>query len=89
MHDAGIALNVMKNGKLIPLSAKTILYRQHSNNCIGAQNMDDSYVKNKLTNFKRVINENKARYKMLKELNFGSPLKYLYYKMSYIIKRTI
>lgn len=50
MHDWWIAIYVSVFGKICFLDEATILYRQHDNNTIGAQNRDLKFVINKILN---------------------------------------
>ncbi len=58
MHDQWLALNALKHGKLHFLNQKTILYRQHDNNVVGAKQKG---LIGKIVRFKKnlsVINRN-------------------------------
>ncbi|MBN1456411.1 MAG: glycosyltransferase family 2 protein [Sedimentisphaerales bacterium] len=56
MHDWWIAINVAKHGKIVYLTDQLVLYRQHSNNTVGA--------KNSLFSLKKRVT---AHYKMIKK----------------------
>jgi len=87
MHDSWILLNSLKAGGVVSyVNEPTILYRQHTNNVIGAINEKDFYLKNKLKSLKSVLKSNLAQWKMINKLGFKSPLKYIILKFRYHIK---
>jgi len=88
MHDAWIALCVSKYGKVGYIGKPTVLYRQHELNQIGAKENKGliHYTQAKFKNIKQVVKQNKLQLKMLQELEYGSILKYSYYKISYFIR---
>ncbi|MDP1614953.1 MAG: glycosyltransferase, partial [Methylococcales bacterium] len=58
MHDWWIGLSVLKNGGcLIPLDAKTILYRQHDGNVIGVAKYNSNYFIRRTLGFTQTIQE--------------------------------
>lgn len=84
MHDVWMALKVYKEKGIIEyISDPTILYRQHGHNTLGAKDFRYNYVLNKFKRLRGVIKENISYYRMLSALSFGSPLKFLYYKIWY------
>ena len=79
MHDAWVVLSVSKQGgvmKGIPIPM--VLYRQHASNVLGAVR---SGLMKKFTDLKNVWRENMKVYRMLKDLQYGSFPKYVYYKI--------
>jgi hypothetical protein len=87
MHDSWIALSVAQKGILTFITQPTVLYRQHNTNCLGAKNMQQSYMKNKILSFKKIISDNKKHLKMLEELGIQPYwLKYSFYKLMYFIR---
>lgn len=87
MHDSWILLNSLKAGGAVSyVNEPTILYRQHTNNVIGAINEKDFYLKNKLKSLKSVLKSNLAQWKMINKLGFKSPFKYIILKFQYHIK---
>lgn len=66
MYDWWIAINVAKYGKIVPVSIASILYRQHSDNVIGVQQMSIFRLLKKLCNSKQLIS---AQYRMIKKAN--------------------
>lgn len=91
MHDSWIALVVAKYGKICYLQKPTILYRQHELNKIGAIEIKTfkSYTNIKFKSFSTVVSKNIRQYKLLRNLQYGCFLKYIYYKTSYFIKSRI
>ena len=87
MHDVWVVLCVAKNkGIVYGINQTLIKYRQHGNNTLGARDMRrESRLYNKILNIKDVIQKNASTYRMLKDLNYGSVFKYLYYKILYKI----
>lgn len=90
MHDAWIALNVISVGGIISFVDKpTVLYRQHGNNVLGADNNKDSYLKNKILNITKVFRLNIDQYKMINELRKYSLVRYFYFKIKYFLKMVL
>lgn len=84
MHDAWITLCVVKaKGYLSFIAEPLVFYRQHANNIIGAKSRDTFTFKYKLLHATTIFNTNYRVYKMLAALNYGSVLKYIYYKLVY------
>jgi len=88
MHDAWIALCVSKYGKIGYVDRPTVLYRQHEFNQIGAKGYKGliDYAQVKLLNIKQVVEQNRLQLQMLHDLEYGSVLKYVCYKISYFIR---
>lgn len=82
MHDAWISLCVLKNGGgIYGIEEPLIKYRQHSNNTLGVAHSQKRSLLYKVVSIKEVFNNNIKGYKMLKDLNYGTPFKYLFYKI--------
>lgn len=87
MHDSWITLNIANElGVIAYIDIPTILYRQHDNNVLGANNNIDSYYKKKILDIKKVIKLNINQFKMVNEIVHYSIMKYIYFKIKYIIK---
>ncbi len=85
MHDAWIALKVLKNGgEIRSLSQPTIMYRQHANNVVGAIEQKNVF-KEKIVQIQSVVQENRLQWRMLKQIGYGSVFKYLFYKIRTIL----
>jgi len=87
MHDAWIAICVKKNsGVLSFIEEQTILYRQHSNNVLGA--ISGKFIlKEKILNFRKIINNNVTHYTtVFKPMVCDSVIVYLFYKLKYIFQ---
>lgn len=86
-HDQWIAINIAKFGKIKYLDVATILYRQHSNNVLGAYKIGISYFFNKIMQPIKQLNIYRD---LLTGLNFKiNVFGFAYYKMVFTIKRLI
>lgn len=86
MHDVWIALCVAKaNGIIYGIKESLIKYRQHSRNTLGAVSSQKHSLLFKLCSIDTVVRNNKLTYKMLKDLGYGSPFKYIYFKFLTIL----
>ena len=86
MHDSWITCCVLKNkGRVAEVAQPTILYRQHGGNVVGARDSRHHYLINKIKSLRSVYRENKKYYQMLKVLEYGNFLKFLYYKTRYFV----
>lgn len=87
MHDAWIACCVMRHGGILhPTDNPTMLYRQHSANTLGAQDVRHPTFKKRVMRFATSYDRNKQHYMMLRELSYGSIFKYIKYKILYRIR---
>jgi glycosyltransferase involved in cell wall biosynthesis len=66
LYDWWLALNVCKHGKIVYLSIPSILYRQHSDNQVGAQRVNLIHFLKKLRNIRELMS---ARYRMIKKFD--------------------
>ncbi len=84
MHDTWITACVLKHGGVIkPIPSKMVFYRQHEDNCIGAEDLNHITLMYRIKNFKRMQQKNWKHYKMLRSLDYGSIVKFFRYKMIY------
>lgn len=88
MHDMLTAQTVAANrGVLLRIDEPTVLYRQHSNNAIGASNVDKKYIWGKLiqpfNRFRVFLNITKSKNHILKVPFY----RYVFYKMEVVILR--
>ena len=86
MHDIWVCLCVLKCGGVLKgIEDKTVLYRQHGNNTLGATETKaaDIGLRYRLLNIRKVFRSNRLYYTMLSSLGYGSVLKYLYSKVKY------
>lgn len=86
MHDIWVCLCVLKCGGLLKgIADKTVLYRQHGTNTLGATDTKaaDIGLRYRLLNLKKVVRSNRQYYAMLTSLGYGSVMKYLYSKVKY------
>lgn len=87
MHDSWITLNMANElGIIAYIDTPTILYRQHDKNVLGAKNNLDSYYKKKILDLKKVVKLNINQFKMVNEIVHFSIIKYIYFKIKYLIK---
>lgn len=82
MHDWWIAINVCKYGVIGHVDKQTILYRQHSNNCLGTKNKNKKYYAKKSLQILTFIKQNIDKYRMLRKLRFNI-------KIGTLLKNTI
>jgi glycosyltransferase involved in cell wall biosynthesis len=66
LYDWWLALNVCKHGKIVYLSIPSILYRQHSDNQVGAQRINAIHFLKKLCSIRELMS---ARYRMIKKFD--------------------
>lgn len=86
MHDIWVCLCVLKCGGVLKgFEDKTVLYRQHGNNTLGATGTKaaDIGLRYRLLNIKKVLRSNRLYYGMLSSLGYGSWMKYLLAKIRY------
>ena len=90
MHDAWIALSVMKAGGIIfPISTPLMKYRQHSSNTLGAGEWKANQWNYRWRELIAVCQRHQQRWKMLQALNYGSLMKYIYYRIRYKYMRWV
>ena len=90
MHDAWIALCVIKSGGIISyISIPTVYYRQHDGNSIGASDIKHNGFVYRITHIKKLYQENKKHYLMLSALGYGSIYKYILFKIKYKFYKVI
>ena len=84
MHDIWIHLSVLKNnGVVVGIHEPLMYYRQHQDNTLGANDAIPHTMSYRLAHIINTYKNNKERYLMLKDLGYGSFIKYLYYKLQY------
>lgn len=86
MHDCWLCLCALKQqGVVYGIPEKTVLYRQHGDNCVGSGKTKAAEVNIlfRIRHFKKVYEQNRNYYAMLQALGYGSIFKYLYYKIMY------
>jgi len=76
-----------KEGKLAYINEATLLYRQHSKNVLGAREVNISYLFYILRTLRTTFQIDIQNYKNLKNIKYGSFLKYIYFKILFQIKR--
>ena len=84
MHDVWATYCVLSQGGTIRLVDKPlILYRQHGTNSIGARDITTVTLTYRLKHLSKIFRNNVSNYSMLHSLGYGSPLKYIRYKLKY------
>ena len=82
MHDRYVSGHVLKAGGVVKaIHQSLVLYRQHSNNVCGFQVGEKNSIKKRITKINQIYNNNLKKYQILKEDNFGSVFKYIWYKL--------
>ncbi|MCQ2346765.1 MAG: glycosyltransferase [Paludibacteraceae bacterium] len=90
VHDAVMALKVLKNGgHLIRLNEQTILYRLHNSNTIGGAKVEInvSYIAYKIRTCKQVIARNVRDYRQAHEVIGIRPISFIIHRIMYLLKR--
>ena len=84
MHDAWItACTLRKGGVIHPIASQMVLYRQHEENCIGAEDLNKITFAYRVRHFRTMQLKNWQLYKMLRSLGYGSIFKFYRYKFIY------
>lgn len=86
MHDCWVCLCVLSQGGLVEgIAEKTVLYRQHAHNTLGATGTAASQIgiRYRLRHWGKIYDSNAKYYSMLSSLGYGSWLKYLLAKVRY------
>ncbi len=86
-HDWWIAINVSKAGKIVFLNETTLLYRQHESNVVGANKLSLGLYISKIISFKSTLRHDVKHFNHLRSVNYGGPIKYIFYKILFQFKR--
>lgn len=89
IHDVISALTVAYYGGIIDyVETPTMLYRQHSNNVVGAMQYNKiQALKERIGNIGRVLRKNRDTFKGANKIGRISILNYIYHKIKYLIIR--
>lgn len=88
MHDFWVAYSTLANsGILSHINKSTMLYCQHGDNEVGANNVNFSYFKKKLYSIKNIFKVNKNQFKVMNRLSGISLGDYLFCKVVFEVKR--
>ena len=89
IHDVISALTVAYYGGIIDyVETPTMLYRQHSNNVVGAMQYNKMQaLKERIGNIGRVLRKNRDTFKGANKIGRISILNYIYHKIKYLIIR--
>lgn len=79
--DHWIALRIIGKGVIVTIHTPTISYRQIGTNLAAVTIDSENSLFNKIATIKKVIKANVREAKMLKDIGWGSYVKYLYYKV--------
>lgn len=87
LHDEWVTIRCCaEEGMVVPLFQQTIDYRQHGDNTLGA---DACYYRKTtayyLSHLRRIWTENRHNYQVLRSAGYGSPMKYLFYKIRHTL----
>lgn len=86
MHDCWVTDRVLQcSGIVAEVDEATMLYRQHGKNTIGARDLQNNYILNKMRVLGNVLKENRRHYRMLSGMGYGNIFKFLYYKFRYFV----
>ena len=84
MHDAWIVACVAsKCGKIVYIARPLLLYRQHSQNTLGARDFKQVTLWYRLSHLYNIIKSNYAHFMMLRDIGYGSIIKYIKYRIIY------
>lgn len=84
MHDAWITACVAsKHGKLVYIPQPLLLYRQHSQNTLGARAFSQVTFLYRISNLYNILKNNYAHLIMLQDIGYGSIIKYIKYRIIY------
>lgn len=82
MHDRYVSAKVLKaKGIVHAIHKPLVLYRQHGTNVCGFEVGKSRSISERIKNFKSIVLDNYHTYQILKYYEFGSPIKYLWYKL--------
>ena len=84
MHDSWVTLCTARaNGIISYIPEPLIYYRQHEHNTLGAVSIKELTIAYRIQHLRNVLTLNMNTYNMLKALDYGSLMKYIYYKAKY------
>lgn len=90
MHDFWVAYSTLANGGILShLPYSTVLYCQHGDNEVGANDVGIKYIFNKLSQISNIYFENIEKYKVMHQISGISLRRYLFCKINYEIRRLI
>lgn len=82
MHDRYVSGKVLKYGGVVEAVHKPlVLYRQHGTNVCGFQVGKSNNLVSRIKHLKKIVYNNYDKYNILRQEEFGSVFKYLYYKI--------
>ncbi len=81
MHDTWAVLCILRQGGIVSAVYEPLVYyRQHGDNTLGASSRSHQRLIHKLRNISHIWYHDRNHWEMLKELGYGSFVKFLYYK---------
>ena len=84
MHDSWILFSVLSHkGILKSIHEATVLYRQHENNTLGACNVNERTITNKLMNLRYVLRQNVLHYREMNAIQKVSIFSFILAKLRY------
>lgn len=87
MHDWWIAIVAQRVGIVYPINEGLILYRQHSANTIGAENVERKYFFKKICQISDLIKTQRKHIEFLKDINGMGRWEFYWLKFRYTIMR--
>lgn len=88
MHDSWVTLCVLKaGGTLAYVQQPLVYYRQHGGNTLGASDFSRLSLAWRAKNYNATVRQLCERYRMLKALDYGPWIKFIYYRMLYKWRR--
>ena len=90
MHDFWVAYQTLVHGGVLShLPYSTILYCQHGNNEVGANDVGIKYIFKKFSDVTAVYKNNVEKYKQMHQISGISWMRYLYCKITFEIRRLL
>ncbi len=87
VHDWWISARIAKQGKLIPLLQPTLYYRQHGTNQYGTHQVPSTHYWNRILHIPTMFREFNLLAPFLHDIEFGSVIKFTWYKIIYFFLR--
>ena len=87
MHDVWTVLCTLREGGQVALIPKPLVsYRQHVSNTLGARDIRQVGIAYRLRHLRVILHDNARHYAMLRDLGYGSTLKFIVQRIKYNLK---
>ena len=84
MHDTWLTLSTYANyGKVVYLQERTVNYRQHGSNVLGARDISKNSIIHRMKNFSTILKKNSQHFLQMNDVKHISLLKYIIAKLRY------